>query len=104
MSSRILAVSVAVLILGCTVNRGHFTVISAHGVPPHYRILAPSISGEACNKFGRRGNLLELAVADALAKVPQANLLASVDISVRRGLFSIPYCFQVEGAALFVEP
>jgi hypothetical protein len=82
----------------------HFEVISAHGVPPHYRILAPSVSGQSCNQFGAGGNQLELAVADALANVEQANTLASVDISVRRGLFGIPYCYQVEGAALLVEP
>jgi len=78
-------------------------VISAHGVPPKYVILAPKVAGEACDLFGT-GPLLELATADALAKVPQADVLASVDISVRRGLFGIWRCYQVEGAALLVTP
>jgi hypothetical protein len=61
------------------------------------------ITGRACSVLGG-GPLLELAIDDALAKVPQADVLASVDISIRRGLFGIWYCYQVEGAALLVTP
>ena len=93
----------AVLLLGCVTHRGDFDVISAHGVPPKYTILVPSVAGRACDLFGT-GPLLQLAIADALAKVPQADLLASVEISVRRGLFGIWRCYQVEWAALLVTP
>lgn len=78
-------------------------MISAHGVPPKYIVLAPSVTGKACRIIAG-GPLLQEAIEDALAKVPQADVLASVDISVRRGLFGIWFCYQVEGAALLVTP
>lgn len=94
----------ALLLLGCaSPRRGDFAVISAHGVPPKYVILAPSVSGRACRVVGT-GPLFQLAVEDALAKVPQADVLASVDVSIRRGLFGFWFCYQVEGAALMVTP
>jgi hypothetical protein len=103
-TARRAAALVALVLVSCAGGRrGTFEVISAHGVPPKYVILAPSVSGRACRIIGV-GPLLELAVEDALAKVPQANVLASVDISIRRGLFGFWFCYQVEGAALLVTP
>ncbi len=60
---------------GLRSNHAHFDVISAHGVPPKYIVLAPSVTGSACRIIGV-GPLLQLAVEDALAKVPQADVLA----------------------------
>lgn len=100
---RCAALLFASLLLGCGTQRGHFEVISARGVPPRYTVLAPSVTGQACRIIGV-GPLLQLAVEDALAKVPQADVLASVDISIRRGLFGFWFCYQVEGAALLVTP
>ena len=103
MTRRLAALLFASVLLGCASNHAHFEVISAHGVPPKYIVLAPSVTGSACRIIGT-GPLLQLAVEDALAKVPQADVLASMDISIRRGLFGIRYCYQVEGAALMVTP
>lgn len=102
MRGRFAAFLVASVLLGCS-HGGHLEVISAHGVPSKYIVLAPSVAGKACRIIAG-GPLLQEAIADALAKVPQADVLASVDISIRRGLFGIWFCYQVEGAALLVTP
>ena len=105
MTRRIAAALAASLLAGCVTHthRGDVSVISAHGVPPKYAILATSVEGSACDLFGT-SPLLERAIDDALAKVPQADVLASVDVSIRRGLFGIWRCYDVEGAALLVTP
>jgi hypothetical protein len=87
--------------LGCGAHGGHFEVISAHGFPPQYTVLARNVDGRACRVIPY-GPLLQLAVDDALAKVPQADLLASTRISIRRGLFGFWTCYLVEGSAIRV--
>jgi len=89
----------AIVHLGCGAHGGHFEVISAHGFPPQYTVLVPRVTGKSCRVIPS-GPLLQLAVGDALAKVPQADTLSSVKISIRRGLFGFWTCYQVEGAAI----
>jgi hypothetical protein len=101
MSSRWVMLLFTVVHLGCGAHGGHFEVISAHGFPSQYSVLARNVNGKACRVIPR-GPLLQWAVDDALGKVPQADLLASTKISIRRGLFGIWTCYLVQGAAIRV--
>ncbi len=95
----LLALSSTSCVTPASVERAHFTVVSAVGVPPSYEIANPRVSGEACGSgSGAYEPLVQLAVEDALRQAPGADGLASAEITFERQFASV--CYRVTGAAL----
>jgi hypothetical protein len=78
---------------GCLSNpRGDFAAISTRAIPSRMEIIECQVEGKSCKT--NRNPRFQLAVEDALEKVPEANALVSVAYRFER------LCIVVSGTAV----
>jgi hypothetical protein len=93
----LLAIATAGASLGCAAfdtTRGTLGLAASQTIPRQIAVeYSPRVEGRACfTPFDDGEKGIELAVADALAKRPEANALALVTLRAEKG-----QCFVVEG-------